>query len=74
MSTVTPGFTTTVSPNPQFVGSDVQVGGAGDRVAFYGGNPVAQAQIAAAASDPASTQALANSIRTILINAGLVRD
>lgn len=60
----------------QFVGTDVIVGGTvaqGGAVGFYGTAPVAQAVIAAAATDAATTQTLANSIRTILLAHGLVR-
>lgn len=42
-------------------------------VSFYGAAPVAQVQVAAAGADAATTQALANSIRTILINLGVCR-
>lgn len=42
-----------------------------DKVGFCGATPIVPATIAAAGSDAATTQALANSIRTILINLGL---
>lgn len=42
-------------------------------VSFYGAAPVAQAQVAAVATDLATAQALANSIRTLGINLGLWR-
>lgn len=40
-------------------------------ISFYGATPVARQTVAAAATDAATTQTLANSIRTILINLGL---
>lgn len=43
----------------------------GDKLSFYNVTPVVRAAAAVAASDPASTQTLANSLRTILINLGL---
>lgn len=43
------------------------------RISFYGAAPVVQAQVAPAATDAATTQALANSIRTLGINLGLWR-
>lgn len=42
-------------------------------VGFYGATGNVQQTVAAAASDPASTQDLANSLRTILIDLGLVK-
>ncbi len=72
-STVTSGITTVVSVPVQFVGADIQVGSSTGTVGFYGATPVAQQTVAAVASDPATTQALANSLRTILLNLGLVK-
>jgi hypothetical protein len=45
--------------------------GAAARIGFYGVAAVARQAAAAAATDPATTQALANSLRTILQNLGL---
>lgn len=44
-----------------------------DTVGFYGKTGAVQQTVAAAASDAATTQALANSLRTILIQLGLVK-
>jgi hypothetical protein len=41
------------------------------KLGFFNATPVVQQTLAAAASDPATTQALANSLRTALINLGL---
>jgi hypothetical protein len=43
----------------------------GVRAGFFGATPVAQQSIAAAATDPATTQTLANSLRTAMRNLGL---
>lgn len=43
-----------------------------DPIGFYGATPVTQATIAAAGTDAATTQALANDLRTKLIALGLV--
>lgn len=59
--------------------SDANSGGTGlgqstsDTISFYGVTPIAQAQIAAAGTDAATTQALANDLRTKLINIGIVK-
>ena len=45
---------------------------ASDPIAFYGITPVVQATIAAAGTDAATTQTLANDLRTKLIALGLV--
>jgi hypothetical protein len=45
----------------------------GTGIGFYGVAPVARATAAAAATDAATTQTLANSLRTILINLGLAQ-
>lgn len=45
----------------------------GTTVGFYGVTPVTRATAAAAATDAATTQTLANSLRTILINLGLAQ-
>jgi hypothetical protein len=41
------------------------------KLAFYGAAPLVQQTAAAAATDPSTTQTLANSLRTILLNLGL---
>lgn len=66
------------SGNPGSIIQDsgsVQIGGyaAGAALGFYNKAPVAQATIAAAATDPATTQALANDLRAKLIALGLVK-
>jgi hypothetical protein len=45
---------------------------ASDKISFYGATTVVQQAIAAAGTDAATTQTLANSIRTILLNLGAV--
>jgi hypothetical protein len=73
MSTVTSNPSVTTSPVVQFVGGDIKVADATGTVGFFGTTPVVQPTVAAAGSDAATTQALANSIRTILIAYGLVK-
>jgi hypothetical protein len=46
--------------------------GASEKIGFYGVTPVVQASIAAAGTDAATTQALANDLRTKLVALGLV--
>ena len=43
-----------------------------DTIGFYGATPVAQAATVAAGTDAATTQALANAIRTALRNLGFI--
>ena len=43
-----------------------------DKLAFYGTTPVVQGSSAAAGTDAATTQALANAIRTALLAQGLI--
>ncbi len=43
-----------------------------EKIGFYGKTPIVQASIAAAGTDATTTQALANDLRTKLINLGLV--
>ena len=43
-----------------------------DKIAFYGVTPVVQAATQAAGTDAATTQALANAMRTVLRNLGLM--
>lgn len=45
---------------------------AATRLSFYGAAPIVRPTVAAAATDAATTQTLANSLRTALINLGLV--
>lgn len=71
-STTVGGVTTTTSEVTQFVGQEVMVGSATGQVGFFGTAPISEQVIAAAGSDAATTQALANSIRTILLAYGLV--
>jgi hypothetical protein len=42
-----------------------------DKISFYGATPIVKATATAAGTDAATTQALANGIRTALINLGL---
>ena len=53
--------------------ASLQLGGANGLLGFFGTAPIAEQTIAAAATDAATTQALANSIRTILLAYGLVK-
>lgn len=50
----------------------VTVGRSGRQIGFYGVTPVARAAVAAAATDAATTQALANDLRAKLIALGLI--
>jgi len=45
---------------------------ASEKIAFYGTTPVVQQSSAAAGTDAATTQALANAIRTALLAQGLI--
>ena len=73
MSSINLGPAITTGGTAQTVSGDGVVVGldAGMLVGFYGDTGSAQQTIAAAGSDAATTQALANSIRTILINLGI---
>lgn len=63
-------------PRDLFLGRNATIGGAldhdGSTVGFYGAALVAKATVAAAATDAATTQALANDLRSKLIALGLV--
>lgn len=43
-----------------------------EKVAFFGATPVAQQASAAAGTDAATTQTLANALRTALLNLGII--
>lgn len=45
---------------------------ASDTIGFYGTTPVAQQASAAAGTDAATTQTLANALRTALLNLGFI--
>ena len=62
-----------VTSQTQFLGPDVLVANAEGKLAFFGATPIVEQTVAAAASDAATTLALANSIRTILLAYGLVK-
>ena len=47
-------------------------GQASDKISFYGATPVAVQATAAAGTDAATTQALANALRTAMLNYGLI--
>ena len=47
-------------------------GAATDKIGFYGTTPVVQQSSAAAGTDAATTQALANALRTALLAQGLI--
>ena len=51
---------------------DKRVGGATSKIGFFGATPVVKPTVRAAATDAATTQTLANDIRTALIALGLV--
>lgn len=76
---VIPGGVQTSTPSDvevvqtQFVGPEVLIADANGKVGFFDTTPIVEQTIAAAATDPATTQALANSIRTILLAYGLVK-
>lgn len=59
--------------------SDANPGGSGlgqsatDKISLYGVTPIVQAAIAAAGTDAATTQTLANDLRTKLIALGAVK-
>jgi hypothetical protein len=57
----------------QFVGPEVLIANADGKVGFFDTAPIVEQTIAAAGTDAATTQALANSIRTILLAYGLVK-
>ncbi len=48
------------------------MGRSSGKIGFYGTTPVVQAATQAAGTDLATTQALANAIRTALINLGVI--
>lgn len=62
-----------VTSQTQFLGPDVLVANAEGKLAFFGATPIVEQTVAAVASDAATTLALANSIRTILLAYGLVK-
>jgi hypothetical protein len=43
-----------------------------EKISFYGATPVAQQASAAAGTDATTTQALANALRTALLNVGII--
>jgi hypothetical protein len=43
-----------------------------DKISFYGATPVVQAAVAANGTDAATTQALANDLKTKLVALGLI--
>lgn len=43
-----------------------------DLVSFYGATPIVRPTVSAAATDAATTQTLANSLRTALVDLGLI--
>jgi ApbE superfamily uncharacterized protein (UPF0280 family) len=47
-------------------------GQSGEKISFYGATPVAVQASAAAGTDAATTQTLANALRTALLNYGLI--
>ena len=63
----------TQTPTTQFVGPEVQVGSLSGTLGFFGATPIAEQSVAAASSDLTTVIALANSLRTILLNYGLVK-
>jgi hypothetical protein len=57
------------SDNPNIV---LARSGSTDQLGFFGATPVSKQTVSAAATDAATTQTLVNSLRTALINLGLV--
>lgn len=53
-------------------GNGLQYGNSLTKLGFYGATPILRATVPAAATDPATTMALANALRTALVNLGLV--
>jgi ApbE superfamily uncharacterized protein (UPF0280 family) len=47
-------------------------GQSGEKISFYGATPVTVQASAAAGTDAATTQTLANALRTALLNYGLI--
>jgi hypothetical protein len=73
MSFTNPGPAVSQGTTVANVGSDANVGKSTGKVGFYEKAPVVQQTVAAAGTDAGTTQALANSLRTALINLGLVK-
>lgn len=73
MSFTNPGPAISQGTTTANLGSNANVGKNNGKIGFYETTPVAQQTVAAAATDPATTQALANSLRTALINLGIVK-
>jgi hypothetical protein len=68
-----PNFTTTNLTQLSRVGDGTTMGqSASDKIAFYGATPVVQQASTAAGTDATTTQALANALRTALLNLGLI--
>lgn len=65
----------TITPGPTHPDGLLLGEAATEKIGFHGKAPVAQRANAAqaAASDPATTMALANEIRTVLVNLGLMK-
>ncbi len=63
-------------PVGQFVGDGnpdgTTFGQSGEKISFFGATSVVQQASAAAGTDATTTQALANAIRTALLNYGLI--
>jgi hypothetical protein len=73
MSFTNPGPAISTGSTTANVGSDANVGKSTGKVGFYEKAPVVQQSVAAVATNEATAIALANSLRTALINLGLVK-
>jgi hypothetical protein len=63
-----------VTDSPDFIGApSVVIAHTDGKVGFYGATPVVAQTVAVAATDAATTQALANSLRAALVALGLVK-
>lgn len=73
MSFTNPGPAVSQGTTVANVGSDANVGKSTGKVGFYEKAPVVQQTVAAVATNEATAVTLANSLRTALINLGLVK-
>ena len=68
-----PNFTTTNTVTLTRGGDGTYIStAAADKLGFYGATPVVQQASTAAGTDATTTQALANALRTALLNLGLI--
>ena len=68
-----PNFTTTYITQTSRTADGTNTGqSASDKISFFGTTPVVQQASTAAATDLTTTEALANALRTALLNLGLI--